>query len=315
MNDNSMAIAVFCSHLCVGEGVSPLTPKEWSDLAKELMQQGIQPAELLRFSRQDFYQKLQASEAYTDQLLRLIDRSASLSFELSKYENMGIILVTRADAVYPSQLKKKLKNSCPPIFYAAGNTDLLHGKSIGYVGSRTVSDEDISFAKATVHKTVGLGYSVVSGGAKGSDSVAEEEALSMGGTAIAYLSDSMLRKLKNAKIVQAVQQGTLLLLSVAKPDAGFNTGIAMMRNKYIYAQSSATVIIKADYNKGGTWTGALENLKNGWAPALCWRHDAYPGNKTLIERGAVPIDETWSGDMEPLLREHAQEQYEQISMF
>ena len=34
-----------------------------------------------------------------------------------------------------------------------------------------------------------------------------------------------------------------------------------MRNRYIYAQSSGTVIIRSDKGKGGTWAGATENLK------------------------------------------------------
>ncbi len=102
---------------------------------------------------------------------------------------------------------------------------------------------------------------------------------------------------------------------VAKPDAGFNTGIAMMRNKYIYAQSDATVVIKADYNKGGTWNGAVENLKKGWSLPLCRNHLAYPGNKALIEQGAVPIDEDWDGDVEALGKERKNETAEQISVF
>ena len=145
--------------------------------------------------------------------------------------------------------------------------------------------------------------------------MAEEEALAAGGTAIAYLSDSMLRKLRNAKTLQAVQQGRLALLSVVKPDAGFNTGVAMMRNRYIYAQSEATLVIKADYNKGGTWNGALDNLKNQWALPLCWDHTAYPGNKALIERGAIPVGEDWDGDVEKLAEAAAQEKTEQMSFF
>jgi predicted Rossmann fold nucleotide-binding protein DprA/Smf involved in DNA uptake len=157
--------------------------------------------------------------------------------------------------------------------------------------------------------------SVVSGGARGCDSIAEEEALENGGTAIAFLSDSMLRKLRSARAIQAVQQGKLLLLSVVKPDAGFNAGVAMMRNKYIYAQSEATIVIKSDYNKGGTWSGATENLKNQWALPLCWNHTTYPGNNALIERGAIPIDDDWDGSIGPLLFKAEEEKPEQLSMF
>ena len=302
MTDRSMAIAVLCSHLCAGNGIVPLEPKEYSDFAASLERRGFAPESLLSFCRDDFLQQLEVDEQQADRLLRLIDRSASLSFEISRYENMGIALVTRADAHYPEKLKKKLKNACPPLFYVVGDIALLKNEAIGYVGSRSVGDSDIAFTQAMVRKTVDAGYAVVSGGARGTDSVAEEAALINYGVSIAFLSDSLLRKLRNAQTNHAVQQGRLLLLSVVNPDAGFNVGVAMMRNKYIYAQSEATVVVKADYNKGGTWAGAVENLSKHYALTFCWDHPSYPGNKALIEKGAIPIDEDWDGDIRQLSR-------------
>lgn len=315
MNDRAMVIAILCSHLCVGEGVAPLEPKEYSDFANLLGNKMLNPEDLLSFRLQDFREQLGLNEEQAERLVRLLDRSASLSFEISKYEKMGVSLLTRADAEYPKKLRQKLKNACPPLFYIAGNIALLDHAAIGYVGSRSVSDRDTEFARATVRKTVSRGYAVVSGGAKGCDSIAEETALSAGGNAVAFLSDSMLRKLRNTATVQAVQQGRMLLLSVVNPEAGFNTGVAMMRNKYIYAQSEATVVIKADYNKGGTWSGAVENLRNQWALSLCWNHLAYPGNKALIDKGAKPIDESWDGSILPFQKAKELGFNQQISLF
>ncbi len=315
MNDRSMAIAILCSHLCVGENVFPLEPKEYSGLASVLAGKKLSPEDLLPFSKQDFMDRLDLTEEQAVRLLRLLDRGASLGFEISKYESMGISLLTRADPDYPKKLKKKLKNACPPLFYSAGERSLLDLPAVGYVGSRSIGEKDMEFTRSTVKKTVSNGYSVVSGGAKGCDSVAEEEALASGGAAIAFLSDSMLRKLKKAQTIQAVQQGRLLLLSVVKPDAGFNAGVAMMRNKYVYAQSEATLVIKSDYNKGGTWSGATENLKNQWSISLCWNHTSYPGNKALIERGAAPIGEDWDGNIEPFISKSEEEKTQQLSIF
>ena len=219
MNDRSMAIAILCSHLCVGENVFPLEPKEYSGLASVLAGKNLNPEDLLSFGKQDFLDQLDLAEEQAVRFLRLFDRSASLGFEISKYASMGISLLTRADPDYPNKLKKKLKNTCPPLFYVAGERALLDLPAVGYVGSRSISEKDMEFTRSTVQKTVRNGYSVVSGGAKGCDSVAEEEALANGGAAIAFLSDSMLRKLRKAQTIQAVQQGKLLLLSVVKTDA------------------------------------------------------------------------------------------------
>ncbi len=298
MISNSDAIKIFCSHLCVGDGILPLEPSEWSDLTQLLHSKNLQPSSLLEFSLTDLKNNLQIDEQYAERLMRLIDRSASLAFELGRYANIGINVVTRADNEYPLRLKKVLGNSCPPMFYYAGDLQLLNEQAVGYVGSRTVNDNDIDFAKRTVKKTVAKGFGIVSGGAKGIDSVSGTEAMRLGGSVVEFLSDSLMKRLKSGVTNQNIQAGRLLLLSVVKPDAGFNTGIAMMRNRYIYAQSAGTVVIKSDYNKGGTWTGAIENLKQGWCTEFCWDNKNYKGNQELIRRKAIPIDEDWDGNVE-----------------
>lgn len=315
MLQDSNAIVTLCSYVCVGEGVRPLEPREYSDLTQLLHQVGKTPKDLFGFSAEDFRTILGFDTERTQRFMRLLDRNASLSFELGQYQNMGIEVITRADAGYPKKLKKKLVNQCPPLFYYAGDLSLLDRKLIGYVGARTITQEDLDFTVQAVRKTTDLGYGVVSGGAKGIDTVSGTEALLRGGVSVEYLSDSMLRKLKNRDVIKNIQQGKLLLLSVSKPDTGFNVGMAMMRNRYIYAQSVGTVIIRSDLNKGGTWTGANDNLKNNWCTTLCWDHP-YPGNQALIENGAIPIDENWDGGLpDEMSKEMTSETYEQTSLF
>lgn len=315
MNLNSNAIFTLCSHLCVGDNVVPLEPKEWGEFAKRLMEVGLQPESIFDFSKADLIDKLLVSEEYAERILRLIDRNASLSFELSKLENIGISAITRADKEYPARLKKLLGNGCPPIFYVAGDLSLLDRRYVGYVGSRTVSDDDIAFTKNTVSKTINLGFGVVSGGARGIDTASEEQALEMGAPIIEYLSDSMLKKIKKSSVVRAISNKKMLLLSVVKPDAGFNVGIAMMRNRYIYAQSAGTVVVRSEYNKGGTWAGAIENLKYGWCKELCWDKKIYQGNKALIEQGAIPITTDWNGDVDSLESPGVKLTGKQLSLF
>ena len=315
MNSNSNAILTLCSHLCVGDGVVPLEPKEYGEFAQKLLTVGKKPGDLFEMSRSDMEEQMNADEAFTDRILRLIDRNASLCFELERLSSMGIEAITRADAQYPALLKKKLSGNCPPIFYYAGDLGLLNRPAIGFVGARTVEQQDMDFTKAAVRTAVSRGYGVVSGGAKGIDTIAGTEAILRDSFSIEYLSDSMLKKLKSSDTVKKIQSGKLLMLSVVKPDAGFNVGIAMMRNRYIYAQAEAAVVVRSDLNKGGTWSGATENLKHRWCPTLCWDHP-YPGNKALIEKGAIPIGENWDGTIpESCPVETAQETAEQLSLF
>ncbi len=294
MTLDSNAILTLCSHVCVGEGIRPLEPKEYDALAQVLNRAGKTPKDLFDFSSDDFAAVLGCDGEQTARFKRLLDRNASLSFTLGQYQNMGIEVLTRADANYPKRLKKALSHGSPPIFYYAGDLSLLDRRSTGYVGSRTVTQEDVDFTVRTVRKTAALGYGVVSGGARGIDTVSGTEALLQDSFCVEYLSDSLLKRLKKSDTIKSIQQGKLLLLSAVKPDAGFQVGVAMTRNRYIYAQSAGTVVVRSDLNKGGTWAGATENLKNNWCVTLCWDHP-YPGNQALIAMGAVPIGADWDG--------------------
>ncbi len=315
MDQDSNAILTLCSHLCVGEGIRPLEPKEYDALAQVLNRAGKTPKDLFDFSPGDFAAVLGCDPEQTQRLTRLLDRSASLSFELGQYRNMGIEVMTRTDVTYPKKLKKTLVHGCPPVFYYAGDLSLLDGQFIGYVGARTITQEDLDFTVRTVRKTTSLGYGVVSGGAKGIDAVSGTEALLNNGFCVEYLSDSLLKKLKKSDTIKSIQQGKLLLISVSKPDAGFHVGVAMMRNRYIYAQSVGTVVVRSDLKKGGTWAGATENLKNRWCATLCWDHP-YPGNQALIDMGAIPIGADWDGSIPAqTIRPAIAETYEQASLF
>lgn len=297
MNDNASIIVALCSHLCA-DSCRPLEPSEWTRLADTMIARGIQPKDIPNLSDENMKQFFGYSEADIDRIKRLLDRSGSLSFELEKLSSMGIKIITRADKGYPKALKDKLKGNCPPLFYFAGNLSLLEHKTVGFVGSRTVGNEDIAFAENMVSKINQHGFGVVSGGAKGIDSISSSASIANGSFCIEYISDSFTRRIKKKEVISNIQNGKLLVMSMAKPDAGFNAGMAMQRNKYIYAQSEATIVVKSDYNKGGTWGGATEALKKDYCPVLCRDHKKYPGNMGLIKLGAVPIDDSWDGDVD-----------------
>jgi len=296
INENASMIAVLCSRLCA-ENCRPLEPSEWSMLAGIMRDQKILPKDIPDFSDNDMRECFGYGEEETDRIKRLLDRAGSLAFELDRLSCMGIGIITCADKEYPETLKNKLKSSCPPLFYYAGDLSLLEGKTVGFAGSREVGEEDIAFAKMAVEKVNRRGYGVVSGGAKGTDSAAREASISNGSFCIEYISDTMTRRIRKRDINSAIREDKLLMLSYANPDAGFSAGLAMQRNKFIYAQSSTTVVVRSDYNKGGTWSGASEALKKGYCPVLCRSRPQYPGNMGLIRLGAVPINESWDGDI------------------
>lgn len=67
-------------------------------------------------------------------------------------------------------------------------------------------------------------------------------------------------------------------------------------------QTAMLSALAADADKGGTWHGAIENLKHGWVPL--WVRstpDAQSGNAALLKRGATEIHAS-NGPIEPLTR-------------
>ena len=299
MNENSKVITTLCSYIGAEKGkIDPLEPKEWGILAENLRNQGMQPVDLPGLSDADMKSKLQLTDQKIHQIHRLFDRAPSLTFEIDKLAGRGIQIITRADKEYPRILKSKLGSKCPPLFYTAGDLSLCNHKGIGFSGSRKVTGEDLEFTKKMVAKVQNAGYGVVTGGAKGIDQISMQEALTTGGFVICYVADSMLKKIKDQLILKEIMNGRIVLLSASKPDAGFNVGMAMMRNKYIYAQSDATIVIRSDEGKGGTWAGATENLKADpiWSVPLCWDQQ-YDGNQALIRMGCIAIDENWDVDL------------------
>ena len=151
MNDNSSVIIALCSHLGAND-CNPLSPSEWSRFAKILVSNKQQPKDVANFSDNDFKQVFSYTEEEISRLKKLFDRSGSLTFEIEKYSSMGINIITRADSAYPRVLKSKLKDACPPLFYYAGNLALANGNFAGFVGSRSIDDEDEKFTQKIVSK-------------------------------------------------------------------------------------------------------------------------------------------------------------------
>ncbi len=69
------------------------------------------------------------------------------------------------------------------------------------------------------------------------------------------------------------------------PEAGFNAGNAMGRNRYIYALADQALVIDSALRSGGTWEGAVENLQHGWVPMYVRSPGEGAGNAALIAQG------------------------------
>lgn len=290
--DNEMSVILLSSYIGISSdsSVKPLSLGEWNNFFEAILKAKLEPCIVFNSDGLDL-KNMGYDQKFIERVNKLVDRGAAVSFELQEYEKKGINVVTEINRDYPIMLKRKLKKKKPPILFYGGDLALANKVGIGVVGSRKVSTEGFDFTKELVLKASKEKLIIYSGGAKGVDTTSETVALNAGGAVVSYIADSLVSKIKKPAVVSNIAKGAMLLLSDQKPDAGFSAARAMNRNKFIYASAYGTFVVESDYNKGGTWTGATEAMKNRWGRVFV-NENSLEGNRELIELGGMPYQIT-----------------------
>ncbi|WP_353056947.1 DNA-processing protein DprA [Microbulbifer sp. MLAF003] len=149
---------------------------------------------------------------------------------------------------------------------------------------------DEQFTQKIAEQAAKENINIVSGAARGVDETAMLASLNAGGTAIGIMGDSLLKAATASKWRKHLKSGQLVLISSFYPEAGFNVGNAMARNKYIYTIANSALVVRADEGKGGTWAGAIENSENNWVPLFVKQQSDASGNLVLLNSGANPLN-------------------------
>jgi len=314
MGDDGAAVAMLCSHLGLGGSdepiVAPFTLREWNALARKIHDSEIKyPRSLLGLSAEDLAKRLGLLPAEAERIAGLLGRGGSMALELEHLAASGIWCVTRMDDAYPARLRNTLKHQAPAVLFGAGELEILKKPAIAIVGSRALDESGASFARSLGALCAKQSLAVVSGGARGTDRVAMQAALETGGHAVSILADSLVRTIRQPDVREFVTDGRLVLLTPYQPDNGFSVGAAMGRNKIIYGASDYSVVVSSDYQKGGTWAGAVETLTADWCPVFVrLGMNVGPGNRELINKGALPFSDTeidGLGNIIDWMKEHA----------
>ncbi|AGA75508.1 DNA-processing protein DprA [Pseudomonas plecoglossicida] len=286
INTNTQSILLLTSYFSKSAGdAKPLSPTEWGRFALWLNEQCKTPADLVTADPRAVLQGWQDDKISLERIEQLLGRGHALALALEKWSRAGIWVLTRSDADYPKLLKQRLRNNAPPVLFGCGNARLLNQSGVCVVGARKADDADLGYASALGERIAVSGLSVVSGGARGVDEAAMQGGLKQEGTVIGVMADSLLSAAMASKWRQGLMNNNLVLVSPFYPEAGFNAGNAMARNKYIYCLSQAAVVVRSD-TKGGTWSGAIENLKKAWVPLWVKRYqDVHSGNQALVTEG------------------------------
>ena len=290
VSPNTQAILLLTAPLITGRGEHSkelLTASEYAKLARFLHHKECQPADLVVAGGSELVLEL-GRIVNSDRLKRLVARGFLLSQAIERWQARSIWVVSRSDEAYPARLKERLKDLAPPVLYGCGDAAILNTGGLAVVGSRNAdatvveSTTRIGELAARAHRTI------VSGGARGVDQAAMCGVLEAGGKAAGVLAESLERTALNRDHRNYLRDGQLVLLSPYDPQAGFNVGNAMQRNKFIYALADAALVVQSDYGKGGTWAGAIEQLeKLRLVPVYTLPHAQNVAFEHLEKKGAL----------------------------
>lgn len=262
--------------------VDQLTPREFWSIRRQIPDL----RQLVDTSTEGLQALIPGIPALAERVARLIDVRDAFEDEREQLAEQGLQLHSAIGDSFPDRLRRQLGDTCPPVLLTAGRIGLTESPGIGVVGSRNVTETGARVAQAAGQTAAQRGFTLVSGAAKGVDSIAASAALDAGGTSISIPSEGLRRVLRRGDI----DLSRSLYLSPHGPDVAFTAGNAMSRNKIIYALASKTLVVASDDSKGGTWQGATEAIRRGYGIVAIWRGDGQGvGNSGLEERGGQRI--------------------------
>jgi len=231
-----------------------------------------------------------AAAAHTMKLIRSEGERRSRTLEMYR---RGVSIITRYDHDYP-QLLNHIPQP-PWVLYAKGRQELLSGMGIAIVGTRVPTAYGRKIASDLSEGLSKRSLTVVSGLAKGIDSVAHEGALRGEGGTIAVLGTpvDVIYPPENRSLYHTLaEQG--LLLSETAPGTKLHPGLFPLRNRIIAGLSIGTVVVEAAERSGSLITAeqALEMNREVFAvPGPVSSPKSAGTNKLIRECGAKLISE------------------------
>ncbi|MEK7241600.1 MAG: DNA-processing protein DprA [Planctomycetota bacterium] len=202
----------------------------------------------------------------------------------------GISIIIRGEEDYPAPLKE-MKNS-PVILYARGRYLRGDERAVAIVGTTRPTEKGLWIARESARRLVKMGYTIVSGYARGIDTAAHLGALEAGGRTILALPTGILRFLWRGEFKPYIKSTDAhLILSDSFPTQSWHVGAAMSRNRLIACLSRAVLVVETEVGGGAIYTAEFASGLGRKVFTLHYKDAPHTarGNQLLVERGAVPI--------------------------
>lgn len=221
--------------------------------------------------------------------------------ELDKLARYQVRAVTCEDLDYPSRLKEIY--DYPPVLYLRGNGPAQDECSVAIVGTRRATVYGRQVTEEIVHDLVANRVTIVSGLAKGIDSIAHRTALENGGHTIAVSACGldMVYPAENARLAQSIMEHGLIVSEYpigTRPKADNFP----RRNRIMSGISLGVLVVEAGDSSGALITAmqALEQDREVFAIPGSILSPASRGTNRLIQRGEAKLVLTGNDILEEL---------------
>lgn len=219
---------------------------------------------------------------------KLIDPDA----EFEKIQKLQIKTMAIFDDQYP-KLLKEIYNPPVLLYYLGAWPDLT--KTIGVVGTRQPTSYGRAVSKLLTSQLVKAGFIVVSGLARGIDTIAHQTVVENQGQTIAVLGSGLNQvfPIENRTLANQIVSAGGLVISEYHPNIPALPGYFPARNRIIAGLSQSILITEAAKGSGSLITAkiALEENRLIFAVPGPITSAQSQGNHELIRQGAILVSE------------------------
>ena len=219
-----------------------------------------------------------------------VRKDVSLEQVSDRLNSLSVQVITWEDDTYPRHLKEI--DQPPPVIYLRGNLLPEDEWAVAVVGTRKVTAYGRQVTEEVASALARNGVTIVSGLARGVDSIAHQAALNAGGRTLAVLGNGVDRVYppENRKLAtQIMEHGALVSdYALGTPPDGVNFP---PRNRIISGLSMATIVVEAGDTSGALITAsfAVEQGRDVFAVPGNINAPQSRGTNRLIRDGAQPL--------------------------
>lgn len=229
------------------------------------------------------------SSKLADSVLKERSRTDLLRYA-DEISSSGIRVITWIDDDYPTRLREI--QSSPPVLYVRGHITARDDWSVAIVGTRRMTSYGRQITIELAASLARSGLTVVSGLARGVDSVAHRTALAEGGRTLAVLGSGVDRIYppEHRELAESIIENGALISDYSPGTPPESTNFPP-RNRIISGLSLTTVVIEAGQSSGALITAsfAVDQGRDVFAVPGNITAPQSKGTNRLISKGAFPL--------------------------